>query len=73
MKWKSQSTDEVGEEHDLSWGPEVGMIFPASGSRCAISAAKYPAARRFVMCSSLTVEATHLPPAPYMFGYVEKA
>ena len=48
------------------------MTYPSSGSRCAMSAAKYPAARRFVMCFSFTVEATHLPPAPDMFSCAEK-
>ena len=47
------------------------MIYPASGSRCVMSAAKYPAARRFVMCS-FTMEATHLPPAPDMSSCAEK-
>ena len=65
MKWARNTT--------LSWGPGVGMIYPASGSRCTISVAKYPGAQSFVMWSSLMVEATHLPPAPDMFGYAEKA
>ena len=56
----------------LSWGPGVETTCPASGRRCPMSAAKYPAARRFVMCFSLTVEATHLPPAPDMFSCAEK-
>ena len=72
MEWKSQSTDEVGDEYDLSWGPKVGRTCPASSSRCAMSAAKYLAARRFAMCFSLTVEATHLPPAPDMFSCAGK-
>ena len=38
-----------------------------------MSAAMYLAARSFAICSSFTVEATHLPPAPDMFGYAEKA
>ena len=46
------------------------MICPASGSRCAISAARYPAPRSFVMFSSVTEETIHLPPAPDMFGVV---
>ena len=49
------------------------MIYPASGSRCAMSAAKYRVARSFAICSSFTVEATHLLPALDMFGYAEKA
>ena len=48
------------------------MIYPASGSRCAMSAAKYRVARSFAICSSFTVEATHLPPAPDMFSSAEK-
>ena len=48
------------------------MIYPSSGSRCAMSVAKYPAARRFAICFSFTVEATHLPPAPDMFSCAEK-
>ena len=35
-------------------------------------AAKYPAARSFVMSSSLTEEAIHLPPTPDMFDCAEK-
>lgn len=35
-----------------------------------MSAAKYPASRSFVMSSSVTEEAIHLPPAPDMFGMV---
>ena len=31
-----------------------------------MSTAKYPAARRFAICFSFMVEATHLPPAPDM-------
>ena len=37
-----------------------------------MSAAKYLAARRLVMCFSLTVEATHLPPALDMFSCAGK-
>ena len=48
------------------------MTYPSSGSRCAISAAKYPAARRFVIFFSVMVEATHLPPAPDMTNCAEK-
>ena len=44
------------------------MICPASGSRCAISVARYPASRSFVMFSSVMEEAIHLPPTPDMFG-----
>ena len=46
----------------------VGTICPAAGSRCAISAAKYLAPRKFLMCPYMTEEAIHLPPAPDMFG-----
>ena len=72
-KWvegKSQSADEVGKKTTLSWGSGVGMIFPASGSRCAISAARYPASHSFVMFSSIMEETIHLPPAPDMLGVV---
>ena len=48
----------------LSWGFGVGTIFPSAGSRWAISLAKYPASRSFVMSFSLTEEAIHLPCAP---------
>ena len=64
MKWARNTT--------LSWGPGVGMICPTFDSQCAISAAKYPADRSFVMCSSFRVEATHLPPASDMVVYAEK-
>ena len=64
MKWVTNTT--------LSWGPGVKMTYPASGSRCAMSAAKYPAAQRLAMLFSFTVEATHLPPAPDMFSCAEK-
>ena len=37
-----------------------------------MSAAKYPAARRFAIFFSVTVEATHLPPAPDMTNCAEK-
>ena len=72
-KWvegKSQSADEVGKENHPLMGSGVGMICPASGSRCAISAARYPAPRSFVMFSSVTEETIHLPPAPDMLGVV---
>src|SRR3954470_2888510 len=62
MKWVRNTT--------LSWGFGVGTICPASGSRCAISAARYPAPRSFVMSSSVTEETIHLPPAPDMLGVV---
>ena len=70
-KWvegKSQPTDEMGKEYNPFVGSGVGTICPAPGSRCAISAARYPASRSFVMSSSVTEEAIHLPPAPDMFG-----
>ena len=70
VEGKSQSADEVGKENTLSWGSGEGMICPASGSRCAISAARYPASRNFAMCSSVTEETIHLPPAPDMLGVV---
>ena len=57
---------------ELSWGSGTGMICPSSGSRCAMSAAKYPAARRFAIFFSVTVEATHLPPALEMTNCAEK-
>ena len=71
MKWKPQSTDEVGEKHDPLVG-SWGMICPSSGSRCAMSTAKYPAAQRFAISFSFTMEATHLPPAPDMSSCAEK-
>ena len=48
------------------------MICPSVGSQCAMSAARYPAARRFSICFSFMVEATHLPPAPDMFSCAEE-
>ena len=48
----------------LSRGFGVGMICPLAGSRWAISWAKYPASRSFVMSFSVTEEAIHLPCAP---------
>ena len=61
-KWVRKTT--------LSWGSGVGTICPAFGSRCAISAAKYPASRNFLMFSSVTEETIHLPHAPNMLGVV---
>ena len=72
-KWvegKSQSADEVGKKNYPLMGSGVGIICPASGSRCAISAAKYPASRIFLMFSSMTEETIHLPPAPDILGVV---
>ena len=48
----------------LSWVFGVGTICPLAGSRWAISWAKYPASRSFVMSFSVTEEAIHLPCAP---------
>ena len=48
------------------------MTCPASGNRCAMSATKYLAARRFAIFFSVAVEATHLPPTPDMTNCVEK-
>ena len=70
VKGKSQSADKVGKKTTLSWDSGVGMICPASGSRCTISAARYPASHSFVMFSSVTEETIHLPPAPDMLGVV---
>ena len=70
-KWvegKSQPTDEMGKEYNPFVGLRVGMICPMPGSRCAISAARYPASRSFMMFSSVIEGAIHLPPAPDMFG-----
>ena len=72
MKWKSQSTDEVGKEHDPLVGSWSWNDLPLVWYRCAMFAAKYPAARRLAMFFSFTVEATHLPPAPDMFNCAEK-
>ena len=72
-KWvegKSQPGTKWVRNTTLSWGSGVGTICPASGSRCAISAARYPASRSFVMFSSVTEETIHLPPAPDMLGVV---
>ena len=70
MKWKSQSTDEVGKEHDPLVGSQrrndLPCVWQPVRDICDL------ATRSFVICSSLTVEATHLPPAPDMFGYAEK-
>src|SRR3990170_6709042 len=59
-----------GMNTTLSWGLGVGMICPLAGSRWAISLAKYPASRSFVMSFSLMEEAIHLPCAsdPDMVG-----
>ena len=67
---ESLSTDEVGEEHDPLLGFRSRNGLPCVRSQCAMSAAKYPASRSFVMSSSVTEEAIHLPPAPDMFGMV---
>ena len=68
MKWEAQSAEEMGEKHDPLMGPGVGMSSPSSGSRCAMSLAKYPVSRSFWICPSVTEEAIHLPPAPDMVG-----
>ena len=60
----------MGEEYHPLMGLGVGMSCPASGSRCAISVARYPATRNFAMCSSVTEETIHLPPALDMLGVV---
>ena len=53
-----------GMNTTLSCGSRVGTIYPLAESRWAISFAKYPASRNFVMSFSLTEEAIHLPCAP---------
>ena len=70
VKGKSQSTDKVGKKNYPLMGLGVGMICLASGSRCTISAAIYPAYHNFVMFSSVTDKTIHLPPAPDMLGVV---
>ena len=67
MEGKPQSADKVGEENHPFMRFGVGTTCPAAGSRCAISAAKYPAPCNFLMCPSVMEEAIHLPPAPDMF------
>ena len=73
MKWKSQSTHKVGEKYDPLMGFQSWSDLPFVRQPVPMSAAKYPAALSFAICSSFTVEATHLPPAPDMFGCAEKA
>ena len=68
MKWKAQSTEEMGKEYYPLMGLGVGMSSPSSGSRCEISLDKYPALRSFWICPSVTEEAIHLPPAPDIVG-----
>ena len=68
MEGKPQSADEVGEENHPFVRFRGGTICPAAGSRCAISTAKYPAPRSFLMSPSVTEETIHLPPASDMFG-----
>ena len=70
VEGKSQSADKLGKETTLSRGSGVGMICPASGSRCAISAARYLTSHNFVMFSSVTEETIHLRPALDMLGVV---
>ena len=70
VEGKSQSADEVSKKNHPLVGSGVGTICPASGSRCAMSAARYPASRSFVLFSSVTGETIHLPPAPDMLGVV---
>src|SRR5215216_5427880 len=59
-----------GRKTTLSPAAGVGMIWPLSGSLCAMFAAKYPALRRSSISFSVTEEASHLPlePDPTMVG-----
>ena len=61
---ESQSADEVRDEYHPLMGLRGGIICPVAGIRWAISWAKYPASRSFVMSFSLMEEAIHLPCAP---------
>ena len=60
MQREAQSVEEMGEE--------MGMSCPFSGSRCAMSLARYPTFLSFLMCPSVAEETIHLPPAPDMTG-----
>ena len=70
VEGKSQSADEEGKKNYPLMGFGRRDDLPASGSRCVMSAARYPASRSFVMFSSMTEETIHLPPAPDMLGVV---
>ena len=70
MERESQSADEVSEEHHPLVEFQSRNNLTRIGSRCAMSVAKYLASRSFVVSSSETEEAIHLPPAPDMFGMV---
>ena len=70
MEGESQSADKVGKENYPVMGFGRRDDLPASDSRCAMSAARYPASRSFVMFSSMMEETIHLPPAPDMLGVV---
>ena len=66
----SQSADEVGKKNYPLMGFGRRDELPCIRSRCAISTARYPAARSFVMSSTVTEETFNLPPAPDMTGVV---
>ena len=68
VEWEAQSVEEMGKEHHTLMWPGGGDELPSSGSRCAMSLCRYPAFLNFLMCPSVTEEAIHLPPAPYMDG-----
>ena len=68
MEWEAQSAEEMGKKYYPLMGPGGGMSSPLLGSQCAMLLDRYPVLRSLVMCSSLTVEANHLPPAPDIFG-----
>ena len=70
MERKSQSADEVGKKNYPLTGFGRRDDLPCIWQPVAMSAARYPASRSFVMFSSVTEETIHLPPAPDMLGVV---
>ena len=65
--------DEVGEEHNPLMGLRIRNDLPCIREPVRDVCSQVSGRLELRICSSFTVEATHLPPAPDMFGCAEKA
>ena len=74
MKRKAQSAKKMMDEHYPLAGLWSGDDLFLSGSRWAVSLARYPASRSSLMFFSMTEEAMHLPYAldPDMVGVLSR-
>ena len=68
MKWKAQSTEEMGKKYYPLMGPGGGDELSLVGDPVRDVAGQLSGVASFWICPSVTEEAIHLPPAPSIVG-----